>query len=78
MKAIKILAIIFMFLGMLLPLSVAAGDTSQDQAKKSVQEHTETADDDEREKKDNDQQVQAGSNEEHTVAKPPEVIAGSY
>lgn len=51
MKAIKILAILFMMFGILFPLSVVAGDTSQDQAKQSVQEHTEVADDDEKEDK---------------------------
>jgi predicted nucleic acid-binding Zn-ribbon protein len=68
MKEIKILMVVFMIFGMMVPLAADNGQISQVKAKQSGEEHTDVADDDEREKKNNGQISQVKvkqSGEEH-------------
>lgn len=53
-----------MIFGMLVPLAADNGQTSQSKASQSVKKHIEVADEDEREKK-NDEQTAKQSAEEH-------------
>lgn len=78
MKTIKIMIFVFLVVGGMVPLVAYEAQIEGGSSYKSGQEHIDTAEEDEREKKDNGQQEQVKSDEKYEKAVPPVVITGAY